>query len=117
MSSKRAAPAPSQRFSLPQLLARIAAAVLGGYGFCWGFIALGMASMYAAGMPFHDAEHLASILGLLLFLAVFCWAFIARKLMRVWLVLAGGGALMAGAAQLLQGSLLSSAVSASGGAL
>lgn len=81
---------------------RIAAAVLGGYAFCWGFIALGMAGLYALGMPFHDAEHLLAMLAFLLYAAVFCWAFVARSLPRVWLVLAGGGALMAGAASLVQ---------------
>jgi len=81
---------------------RIAAAVLGGYAFTWGFIALGVGLLFAAGMPFHDAEHLSSILAFLVYLAVFCWAFAARSLPRVWAVLAGGGALMAGAASLIQ---------------
>ena len=102
MSSLRAA-----SVSPLHLLARIAAAVLGGYGFCWGFIALCMSLMVAAGMSFHDAEHLASILGLLLFLAVFCWAFVARSLTRVWIVLAGGALLMAGGAELVQRAVLS----------
>ena len=81
---------------------RTAAGVLGGYAFCWGFIALGMALLFAAGMPFHDAEHLLSMLAFLLYVGLFCWAFIARRMARVWLVLAGGGALMAGAASLVQ---------------
>ena len=33
------------------------------------------------------------MLGFLVFLAAFCWAFIAASLTRVWVVLAGGGAL------------------------
>ena len=90
-------PPPAQRV-LP-LLSRIAAAVLGGYAFCWGVVALGLSAFYAAGMAFHDAEHLGSILGLLLYLVVFCWAFAARRLTRVWVVLLGGGALMTGIAQ------------------
>jgi hypothetical protein len=81
---------------------RIAAALLGGYVFCWGFIALGLAGLFALGMPFHDGEHLLAILAFPLFVAVFCWAFVARSLPRVWLVLAGGGALMAGAGALIQ---------------
>ena len=40
------------------ILVRIAAAVFGGYAFTWGFIALGVVLMFAAGMEFHDAEHL-----------------------------------------------------------
>jgi hypothetical protein len=34
------------------------------------------------------------MLGFLVFLAAFCFAFIAARLARVWTVLAGGGALM-----------------------
>ena len=81
---------------------RIAAALLGGYAFCWGFIALGLAGLFALGMPFHDGEHLLAMLAFPLFAAVFCWAFVARSLPRVWLVLAGGGVLMAGAGALIQ---------------
>ncbi len=85
---------------------RIAAAVLGGYAFTWGFMALGMAGLFALGLEFHDAESLSAIVGILLYLAVFLWAFAARSLRRVWLVLAGGGALMAGAASLVQWGLV-----------
>lgn len=88
------------------LLSRIAAAVLGGYVFCWGVVALSLAGFYAAGMAFHDAEHLSAILGLLLYLVVFCWAFAARRIATVWALLIGGGALTTGMAQLLQRSLL-----------
>lgn len=92
--------------SRAHLLARIAAAVLGGYAFAWGLVALGLAALYALGMPFHDAEHLSAMVALLAYLAVFLWAFAAPSLARVWLVLAGGGALMAGAASLLQSMLV-----------
>lgn len=95
--------------SRSHLLGRIAAAVLGGYAFCWGFIALGLALMYGAGMSFHDAEHLSSIIGLLLFLVVFCWAFAARSLTKVWVWLAGGAALMSGGAELVQRALVTAA--------
>jgi hypothetical protein len=89
-----------------QLSSRIAAAILGSYAFCWGFIAISMALLFAAGMSFHDAEHLCSILAMLIYLGLFCWAFAARSLPRVWVVLAGGGALMAGAATLVQRALV-----------
>lgn len=85
---------------------RALAAILGGYAFCWGFVALGVAGLYALGMAFHDAEHLSSILAFLVYVAVFLWAFAARSLVRVWVVLVGGGALMAGAASLIQLMLL-----------
>ncbi len=88
------------------IVARIAAAMLGGYAFCWGFVALFIASMFAAGMPFHDAESLSYMLAFLLFLGLFLWAFAARSLARVWGVLAGGGALMSAAAWLIQRTLL-----------
>ncbi|MET0335735.1 MAG: iron uptake protein [Rhizobacter sp.] len=81
---------------------RIAAALLGGYAFCWGLIALGVASLFPLGMEFHDAESLSSIVAFLVYVVVFCWAFMARSLPKVWLILAGGGALMAGLASLFQ---------------
>ncbi|WP_114393495.1 iron uptake protein [Oleisolibacter albus] len=84
---------------------RIAAAVLGGYAFTWGFIAFGMASLFALGMPFHDAEHLTAIIGVAVYLALLLWAFAARSLVRVWIVAAGGAGLMAGAASLIQNHL------------
>ncbi len=92
--------------SRQHVLLRIAAAMLGGYAFCWGFVALSMAGLFALGMSFHDAEHLCAMLAFLLYVTVFCWAFAARSLARVWAVLAGGAALMAGAASLLQMALV-----------
>jgi len=88
------------------VLWRAAAALAGGYAFCWGLIALGVAGLYTLGLPFHDAEHLSAMLAFLAYLVVFLWAFAARRLARVWVVLLGGGALMAGAASLLQARLL-----------
>lgn len=84
------------------VVSRTAAAILGGYAFTWGVIAFGTALLVAAGMEFHDAEHLSAIIGFLVFLVAFLLAFAARSLSRVWLVLAGGGALLAGAASLIQ---------------
>lgn len=85
---------------------RIAAGMLGGYAFTWGFIALAITSLFAARLDFHDAETLGTILGFIVFLVVFLWAFAARSVVRVWVVLAGGGASMAGAAWLVQRALL-----------
>jgi len=92
-----------------QLAARVAAALLGGYVFAWGFIAAGMSLLFAAGMEFHDAEFLASALGLLAFLAVFLWAFAARRVWLVWAALAGGGALLAVVGSFTQAALLGGA--------
>lgn len=88
------------------VIARIGAGVLGGYAFVWGFIALGLAGLYALGVPFHDAEALSNILGFLLFLTVFLWAFAAANLKQVWLVLVGGGLLMTTIGALIQHALI-----------
>lgn len=90
----------------PSLLSRVLAALLGGYAFTWGFIALGTAGLFALGLEFHDAEHLSAMLGVLLYLAVFLWAIAAGSLRWVWAVLAGGGALMALVASLVQWGLV-----------
>ena len=95
-----------QSISMAQVSSRIAAAILGGYAFTWGLMALGVALLFAAGMEFHDAEHLGYIIGFLVYLSVFLWAFASRSLMRVWLLLAGGGVSMALSASLIQLLLL-----------
>lgn len=103
------APTPSRapgRLPPLALLSRIGAAVLGGYAFCWGFIAVVHAGLYGLGMPFHDAEHLAAILGVLLYLVAFLWTFAARRVGLCWAVLLAGGGLMTGAAALIQRALL-----------
>jgi CHASE1-domain containing sensor protein len=46
------------------------------------------------------------MLAFIVFLAAFLWAFSAGSLARVWLVLAGGGLAMTGAASLLQRALI-----------
>lgn len=84
---------PSQ--SAWHIASRIGAGVLGSYVFAWGFIALGAASLIAAGTEFHEASSLVSMLAFVLFLVTFCWAFIAKSLVLVWGVLGWGGALMA----------------------
>jgi hypothetical protein len=77
-----------------------------GYGFAWGCTALGAALLFAAGMDLLEAMSLATMLGIVLYLVVFCWAFAARHLALVWLVLAGGGAITAGLATLLSRTLV-----------
>lgn len=88
------------------LAARIAAAVFGGYAFAWGIVATGASLMFAAGMDFHDAEFLASLLGVLAFLVAFLWTFAARRVWVAWAVLAGGGALLAGMGSFVQSLLV-----------
>lgn len=89
-----------------ELTSRIAAAILGGYAFTWGLMALLVTLLFAAGMEFHDAEHLGYIVGFLVYLTVFLWGFASRSLVRVWLLLAGGGAIMTVAASLTQSLLI-----------
>jgi len=81
-------------YSSWHVVSRVCASILGSYAFTWGFIALGVASLIGAGLEFHEASSLVSMLGFLLFLATFCWAFVAASITRVWVVLAGGGAAM-----------------------
>ena len=88
------------------LAARVTAAVFGGYAFAWGIVATGASLMFAAGTDFHDAEFLASLLGVLAFLVAFLWAFAARRVWVVWAVLAGGGALLAGTGSFVQSLLV-----------
>lgn len=76
------------------LISRIAASLLGGYGFTWGFTTLGIAVLLRAGWPYADAQTLLHLLAFLVFLALFCWAYAAASLRRVWAVLAGGALLM-----------------------
>jgi protein-S-isoprenylcysteine O-methyltransferase Ste14 len=73
------------------LISRIAAAVLGGYAFVWGFTTLTIAVALSMDTPYDEAQTLAY---LLVFLGAFLWTFAVRSVLRAWLVLAGGGALM-----------------------
>ena len=88
-----------------QIASRIAASLLGGYAFMWGFATLGIALLLRAGMPYDDAQTLAYLLAFLVFLAAFCWSFAAASITRVWITLAAGGAAMTTAAWLLTRTL------------
>jgi len=84
-------------------LSRIAAAVLGGYLFVWGLVALTIAGLANLGMDYDQAWMLAMLLAFLVYLVVFIWAFAARRLGLVWIVLLGGGAAMTAGAQFFVG--------------
>lgn len=103
MSRAHRVAAPSLR---RQLAFRVLAALLGGYVFCWGLMALVSAGGYALGMEFHDAERLAALLGMLAYVTVFVWAFGARRMAPVWLVLLLGGTAMAALAWWVQARLV-----------
>lgn len=80
------------------VVSRVAASLLGGYAFVWGFTTLAIALLLAVGMDYGDAHTLVMLLTFLVFLVVFCWAFAAASLLRVWAVLLMGGAAMTAAA-------------------
>lgn len=86
---------------------RIMAAILGGYAFTWGLSVLGITGMVSLGIDFHEAETGMSLIAFLVFLGLFLWAFAATSMARVWLVLAGGAAVMMTIALILQNSLVS----------
>lgn len=86
---------------------RVIAAILGGYAFTWGFSVLGIATMVALGIDFHEAETAISLVAFLVFLGLFLWTFAANSMIRVWLVLAGGAGVMVSVGLMLQNSLLS----------
>jgi hypothetical protein len=92
---------PTQSLSTASVASRVAAAVLGGYAFVWGFTVLVIALGLTGGLPYDDAKTLAYLLAFLVFLATFCWTFATASLKRVWLVLAAGAALMSLAAWVL----------------
>jgi hypothetical protein len=88
------------------IVSRIAASVFGGYIFTWGVTVFGIAALVALGVDFHDAEMGIFMLALLVFLGMFLWSFAASSVLRVWLVLAGGGTAMIGAGMAMQRMLL-----------
>jgi len=79
-----------------QITSRIGAALLGSYAFVWGFVTLVAVLGTAAGMSFGDAQTLAYLFAFFVFLICFCWAFASRSVVRVWLVLSLGAAVMSG---------------------
>ena len=70
-----------------QIVSRVAASLLGGWAFVWGFVSFGITVLLAAGMPYADAQTLVYLLAFLVYLVVICWAFAAASPTRVWLVL------------------------------
>lgn len=77
-----------------QIASRVAAAMFGSYAFVWGFVTLVAVLGTASGMSFGDARTFGYLLAFLVFVVCFCWAFAARSVVRVWLVLAAGAVVM-----------------------
>jgi hypothetical protein len=89
-----------------RIVSRVAACVVGGWAFTWGFVSVVITGLVALGQPYHEASTAAMLLAFIVFLVALCWAIATASLARVWAVLAGGAALMTGAAWLLQRSLI-----------
>lgn len=83
------------------IISRVAASLLGGYFFVWGFTTLGITGSVAAGARYDDAERLFYLLAILVYLMCFFMAFLMRRQAGVWALLAGGGALMTATAWLI----------------
>jgi len=89
-----------------QIALRIGAALFGSYAFVWGFVTLVAVLGTAGGMPFGEAQTLAYLLAFLVFVICFCWAFTARSVARVWLVLALGAVVMSAMGWLASSSMI-----------
>lgn len=90
---------PSFRWTLA---GRVVVALLGGYAFCWGLVAAGVALLFALGVRFHDAEILSWIVAFLAYLGVMLWVAATRHPGRALAMLIGGAGLLAGSASLAQ---------------
>jgi hypothetical protein len=84
-------PAQLRQIRPAQVAARVAASVLGGYVFVWGFVSAGITLLVRAGLPYGEAQTALYLLAFLVYLGCFCWAIAAASLTRVWSMLAGGG--------------------------
>lgn len=84
---------------------RVAASLIGGYAFVWGFMSLGLALGVRAGSDYEEVHKLLSLVAFLVYLGAFCWTYVVPSLGRAWAVLGGGGALMTLLAWLLTQSL------------
>ncbi len=92
-----AASRPSIAHRRAALASRVAAALVGGWAFSWGFVVLALALGRRAGLSYEDAQTLAWLLVFPVYVAVLCGSFAAASGLRVWVVLVGGGLAMTGA--------------------
>lgn len=89
----------------PNRRGRVLAAVFGGYLFVWGFCTLVIGVLVKSGVAYGEAREGVMLVAFLVFLCVFCWAFAARRLIQVYAILFGGGALMSALAWRLAATL------------
>ena len=88
------------------VLHRVLLSLIGSYLFTCSFIAFAIAVLVALGVGFHEAEAALMMIGFLLFLPLFLWAFSMQKLLKVWLVLVSGSSFMVAIAWGLQQMIL-----------
>lgn len=81
---------------------RVLGAVFGGYALTALMVSAAGAVMARLGMAPAEAVVLAAMLGLVAYLALLLWGFSVKSTTRLWLVLAGGAAAMAGLLRLVQ---------------
>jgi hypothetical protein len=84
----------SSKLTTLHIASRITASFAGGYFFVWGITTLGIGLAVLLGMPYAEAQTLLYMLAFLIYVGVFCWAYVASSLTKVWIVLAGGGLVM-----------------------
>lgn len=89
LATSTSSPAPWRRRAA--VASRVLAAIAGGWLFSAGFVVLGLALGRRAGLSFADAQTLAWLLAMPLYVAIVCWTFAARSAWRVWAALVGGG--------------------------
>jgi hypothetical protein len=95
-------PAAAAALTPARIVFRIAAAVVGGWAFTWGFVSLAITGLVALGWPYTEANTAAMLLAFIVYLVALCWAFAAVSLVRVWAVLGSGAVVMTAVASVLQ---------------
>lgn len=91
---RTATPTITVRWPAFSIVSRVGAAILGSYVLAWGFTALGSMLLVRSGVARSEAVMSATMLAFVVYLIAALWAFAARRVGYVWLVLAGGGSLM-----------------------
>lgn len=96
----------TQSPSASEIVARVAASLLGGYTFVWGLSTLSIALLVLGGQAYDEAQSAVMLLAFLVFLWAFCWAFTAPRLRTVYGVLFGVGTVTSALAWWLAGTLI-----------
>jgi hypothetical protein len=78
-----------------RILLRLALALLGGWFFVRYLLSASIATLVAAGIEYETAWMTGIMLAFVVYLVVLLWAFAAKQVLRVAVVLVGGGTLLA----------------------